>query len=177
MTASPASTRPPIARQKAALPGLEIHLPDHGLPRRARGDHFPKRLDARPLPGPHGLDDDLNLPSAGEPDLEGGVVGNPETQTAAGAVFKRIDRLEDDRALDTAARDRSLEALVLGDDELGADRAGRGAPGLHHRRQRDAAACLDPSERRFRDFVMRFQRDNSQAPMTVPQTERESTLE
>src|SRR5436305_15054180 len=98
------------------------------------------------------LDKDLDLAAAGEADFPGLLVGDAEIEEARLAVADRLQGLGDDRALDAAARDRADKGAVAVDGELGAQRAGRGAPSIDNRRERDAFARFAPARRLFQDF-------------------------
>src|SRR5437016_6218178 len=52
---------------------------------------------------PHLLDEDADGAAAGQPDIPGGLVGHAELQHLGFAGFDHVQRLGDDRALDTAA--------------------------------------------------------------------------
>src|SRR5205823_10116577 len=114
---------------------------------------------ARP-PAPHresgpsfdALDKDLDLAAAGEADFPGLLVTDPEIEEARLAVADRLQGLGDDRAFDAAARHRADKGAAAIDGELGAERAGRGAPSVDDRRERDAFARFAPARRLFEDF-------------------------
>src|SRR6202035_2667466 len=74
--------------------------------------------------------------AAGQPDIPGGLVGDAEFEHLWLAAGDHIERLGDDSALDAAAGHRSQKRAVIVDDEAGARRARRRAPGLHHGGQR-----------------------------------------
>src|SRR5947199_10336997 len=80
------------------------------------------------------LDKDLDLAAAGQPDLPGLLVADPEIEEARLAVADRFQRLGHDRAFDAAARDRADKGAIAIDRELGAERPGRRAPGPDDRR-------------------------------------------
>ena len=80
-------------------------------------------LDGDEFAGDLALDEDLDLAAAGEPDLPGLLVADPEIEEARLAVLDRRLCFLDDDTLDTAARDRADKRAVIGDRELGARRA------------------------------------------------------
>ena len=69
-----------------------------------------------------------------------------------------VERLADDRAFDAAAGDGALEVPFRVDDEMAADRARRGAPGLDHRRKRHVAPFAAPALGRGKHIEMRIDR-------------------
>src|SRR6185369_11713664 len=98
------------------------------------------------------LDEDLHLAAASEPDLPGLLVGDAEIEEARLAVGDGIERLAHHRALNATARHRADEVAGIVDGKLRADRAGRGAPGRYHRRQREALAGALPGIGLLQDF-------------------------
>src|ERR1700712_828988 len=59
--------------------------------------------------------------AAGEPDLPGGLVGDPELDRPGLAVRDHIERLGHHGTLDAAARDRAQEIALVIYDQVGAD--------------------------------------------------------
>src|SRR5205085_11009692 len=98
------------------------------------------------------LDKDLDLAAAGEADFPGLLVRDPEIEEAWVAVADRLQGLGDDRAFDAAARHRADKGAAAIDGEFRAERAGRGAPSIDNRRERDAFARFAPARRLFEDF-------------------------
>src|SRR6516164_6020366 len=90
----------------------------------------------------HLLHQHADLAAAGEADLPGGLVGDPEFQHLWLATVDHIERFGDDGALDAAAGNRAEKIAVLIDDQIGADRARRRAPGLDHGGERHGPAFL-----------------------------------
>src|SRR5262249_45702432 len=98
------------------------------------------------------LDKDLDLTAAGEADLPGLFIADPEIEQPRAPVLDRLQRLFDDRAFDTAARHRADKVAAVRHRQLGAGRARRRAPGFDHGRQGDALAGVTPRRRLFEDF-------------------------
>src|SRR5262249_35131121 len=80
----------------------------------------------------------------GEPDLPGGLVGDAEFERLGLAALDHVERLGDDLTFDASTRYRAKKVALLVDDQIGADRPRRRAPGLDHGRERYAAALAAP---------------------------------
>src|SRR5215831_12362812 len=106
----------------------------------------------------HLLHIDPDGAATGEPDLPGGLVGDAEFERLGRAALDHVERLGDDRALDTAARYRAEEIALAVDDEVRADRPRRRAPGLDHGGKRDAAALFAPFLGGLEDVVVARER-------------------
>src|SRR5688572_22396121 len=92
----------------------------------------------------HLLDEDLHLAAAGEPDVPRLLVADTEGEQARPAVGDGRDALLDHGALEAAAGAGADHVAGLVDAELAADRPGRGAPGLDHGSDGDAASLRPP---------------------------------
>src|SRR3984893_8744382 len=92
--------------------------------------------------------------AAGEPHLPGGLVGDAEFERLGLAVLDHVERFRHHRALHTAARDRAQEVALIVDDQVGADRPRRRAPGLHHGGERHTAPRLAPILGRLADIFV-----------------------
>src|ERR1700730_11066087 len=82
--------------------------------------------------------------AAGEAHLPGSLVGDAEFERLGRAVLDHVERFRHHRAFDAAARDRAQEVALIVDDQVGADRPRRRAPGLHHGGERHTAPRLAP---------------------------------
>src|SRR5215813_12764892 len=105
----------------------------------------------------HLLDVHADGAAAGESDLPGGLVGDAEFESLGLAALDHVDRLGHDRALDAAARHRAEKIALAVDDQAGADRARRRAPGLDHRGERNRAALAAPFLGGLQDIVLTCQ--------------------
>src|SRR6266852_5247536 len=92
-----------------------------------------------------GLDEDVDLAAAREPDGEGVLVGDPVGDELRLARLEHAPGALVDVGLDAAARDRAGQLAALRHGQLGADRPRRGAPGRHHGRNRHLLAALPPA--------------------------------
>src|SRR5260370_38421166 len=100
------------------------------------------------------LDQHADGAAAGEPDVPRGLVADAELRHLRLAALAHVERLGDDRALDAAARHRAEKIPLLVDDEIGADRPRRRAPGLHDGRQRDPTPAAAPFLGGLQDFLV-----------------------
>src|SRR5579864_2318234 len=92
--------------------------------------------------------------AAGQADFPRGLVGDAEFQHFRFAAVDHVERFGHHGALDAAARPRAQKNAFPIDDQSGADRPRRRAPGLHHGRQRHVAAVLAPILGGFENVVV-----------------------
>src|SRR5439155_2468530 len=95
-----------------------------------------------------------NRAAAGEPDLPRGLVGDAQLERLGFAALDHVECLGHHRALDAAARDAAEKVALAVDDQIGADRPRRRAPGLDHGRQRHPTSLLSPVLRRLQDILV-----------------------
>src|SRR5207244_12431687 len=81
-----------------------------------------EHADELPLRRPQGLDEDLDVAAACEPDLECNVVGDAEGRDLRGARFQDLLRLLENGALDAAVGNRARHLARTCDEHLGARR-------------------------------------------------------
>ena len=99
------------------------------------------------------LDEDVDLPAAGQADLPRLVVGDPVGKKPRLAGREHLLSLDGDVALDAAAGDRAEELALFGDDQLRGDRPRGGAAGRDHRRKRNPVAASEPAPGLLKDVV------------------------
>src|SRR5579859_667742 len=97
---------------------------------------------------------DADGTAAGQPDFPGGLVGNAEFQHFRFAAVDHVECFGHHRAFDAAARHRAQKIAFTVDDQIGADRTRRRAPGLYDSRQRNVAAVLAPVLGGFENVVV-----------------------
>src|SRR5690242_20038503 len=90
------------------------------------------------------LDQDFDLPAAQQADFEHPAIADTENQLAMFAVGQRLTRGLDDRAFDTAGRNRTGKGAVLAHRDMAAVLARRRACRAHHRGQGHAMALFKP---------------------------------
>ena len=101
-----------------------------------------ERPIARAVEG-HRLDEHLDGPAAGQPDLPGLLIAQVELEQAGQVLPEHLGRLLDDLGVHAAADgDRSEDPAALADQHLRAFFPGGRAAGVHERRQRDLALRL-----------------------------------
>src|SRR5207248_11153722 len=90
------------------------------------------------------LDEDVDLPAAGQADLEREVVGDPVREQAGPRSFEHLLRNAVHLVLDTTARDGPGQLATGGDAELRAGRPRRRTPGGDDGGEREPLAASAP---------------------------------
>src|SRR5580698_3639925 len=90
------------------------------------------------------LDEHADGAAAGQSDIPGGLVGDAEFEHLGLTARNHVQRFSHDGAFDAAAGNRAQECPVVVDDEVGARRPRRRAPGLDDSGERHAMTGLLP---------------------------------
>ena len=159
-------TRPLVSRASAsaaARPALTYRLRDRSVFLRRCGDRRRAPSAGHPAapppisPASHAACRESVRPGSRSRRRTTGRTNTPSSLTPKVRVrcwpsFSAAWRFFDDRALDTAGRNRSGEQPVIPHRDMAAGLARRGTGGFHHRRQRHAMARLQPLPRHFQHF-------------------------
>src|SRR5207248_1403612 len=111
--------------------------------------------DERPRLRNHRLHEDIQLPSADETFVVGGILAQAEREVPGLAGFDDFASGGPDLSLDASTADGAHHGAVLADQELGALVAGNGAIDLHDGRD----GALLPEVAQAHDFVVEIHSD------------------
>ena len=99
------------------------------------------------------LHEDLDVPAAGKPDLEGNVIRDAESGDLRLARLQHLLGLLEDGALDAPVADRSGHLPGPRDGHGGPERTGAGAPGLDHSGEGDLLTGVVPLPQLVKDLA------------------------